>query len=94
MPDRPMLLSGEQIRAARAFGRLEQAGLARMAGVSLETIKRLERIRGPVDANSQTLIAIVEACRAIGIAFESGPDVASVRMTLPVSLARRSTLAA
>lgn len=72
---RSLTLTGEQIRAARALGRLEQAELARRSGLSLETIKRLERIRGPVDANSRTLTAISEAFRTIGIHFESGEGV-------------------
>ena len=69
---RSLTLTGEQIRAARALGRLEQAELARRSGLSLETIKRLERIRGPVDANSRTLTAISEAFRLIGIEFDTG----------------------
>ena len=41
----PFGLTGEQIRAARALGRIEQAELAKRSGLSLETIKRLERLR-------------------------------------------------
>lgn len=72
---RSLTLTGEQIRAARALGRLEQAELARRSGLSLETIKRLERIRGPVDANSRTLTAISEAFALVGIQFETGEGV-------------------
>ena len=67
---RLLSLSGEQIRAARALARIEQADLARLSGVSLETVKRLERIRGPVDANSRTLAAINEAFDGLGVLFE------------------------
>jgi transcriptional regulator with XRE-family HTH domain len=63
-------LSGEQIRAARALARIDQSELARRCGLSLETIKRLERIRGPVDANSRTLRALIDAFSAIGVAFD------------------------
>lgn len=80
---RSLTLTGEQIRAARALGRLEQAELARRSGLSLETIKRLERIRGPVDANSRTLTAISEAFRLIGIQFETDEGV-GVRFTDPL----------
>lgn len=70
-------LSGEQIRAARAFLRLEQVELARAAGLSLETIKRLERMRGPVDATMRTVGAIVRAFHDRGLVFDltagSGP---------------------
>jgi len=72
---RSLTLTGEQIRAARALGRLEQAELARRSGLSLETIKRLERIRGPVDANSRTLTAISDAFRLIGIEFDTSEGV-------------------
>ncbi|WP_193539996.1 BLUF domain-containing protein [Phenylobacterium soli] len=81
---RSLTLTGEQIRAARALGRLEQAELARRSGLSLETIKRLERIRGPVDANSRTLNAISEAFQLMGIQFESGEGV-GVRLLEPVA---------
>lgn len=64
-------LSGEQIRAGRALARIDQSDLARRCGLSLETIKRLERIRGPVDANSRTLRALVEVFAAMGVAFDS-----------------------
>lgn len=71
MPRSSTSLSGEQIRAARAFARIDQAELARRCGLSLETIKRLERIRGPVDANSRTLRAILQVFEAMGVVFES-----------------------
>ncbi|AYG95131.1 hypothetical protein D8I30_07995 [Brevundimonas naejangsanensis] len=64
-----LTLTGEQIRAARALSRIEQAELARRSSLSLETIKRLERIRGPVDANARTLRAIQEAFAALGVRF-------------------------
>jgi transcriptional regulator with XRE-family HTH domain len=62
-------LTGEQIRAARALARIEQTELARRASLSLETIKRLERIRGPVEANARTLRSIQRAFETIGITF-------------------------
>ncbi|MFK4059583.1 BLUF domain-containing protein [Brevundimonas sp. NPDC046655] len=65
-----LTLTGEQIRAARALSRIEQAELARLSGLSLETIKRLERIRGPVEANARTLRAIQDAFAAIGVQFD------------------------
>lgn len=65
-----LTLTGEQIRAARALSRLEQTDLARLSGLSLETIKRLERIRGAVDANARTLRAIQDAFAGIGVHFD------------------------
>ena len=63
-------LSGEQIRAGRALARIDQADLAKRCGLSLETIKRLESIRGPVGANSRTLQALLAAFATMGISFE------------------------
>ncbi|MBL8770924.1 MAG: helix-turn-helix domain-containing protein [Phenylobacterium sp.] len=71
MPYRTIGFSGEQLRAARALARLEQADLARLTRLSVETIKRLENIRGQVNANVRTLNAISEAFEALGIRFES-----------------------
>jgi transcriptional regulator with XRE-family HTH domain len=62
-------LTGEQIRAARALSRIEQVELARLSGLSTETIKRLERIRGPVEANARTLRAIQDAFETLGVQF-------------------------
>lgn len=67
-------LTGEQIRAARALTRIDQSELARRCGLSLETIKRLERIRGPVDANSRTLRALFAVFSAMNVAFDSCDD--------------------
>jgi transcriptional regulator with XRE-family HTH domain len=64
-----MLLSGEQLRAARAIARIEQSDLAKRCGLSVETIKRLERIRGPIDANVKTLRAIEDAFLHLGVVF-------------------------
>src|ERR1700760_4968287 len=65
-----LLLTGEQIRAGRAFLRLEQTELAKAAGVSLETVKRLERMRGPVEATTRTVGALANAFRTRGIVFD------------------------
>lgn len=76
-------VTGEQIRAARAFTRLEQRELAERAGVSVETIKRLERIRGAVDANIRTLTAISEVFLSLGVAFEANAAGVGVRRVAP-----------
>lgn len=69
-----LTLTGEQIRAGRALARIDQADLAGRCGLSLETIKRLERIRGPVDATSRTLRALIEVFSGMGVAFDSCED--------------------
>lgn len=61
------MLTGEQIRAARALLRWEQKRLATAAKVSLETIKRLEAMSGPVSAQTGTVAAIERALEAAGL---------------------------
>ncbi|MGA0601764.1 helix-turn-helix domain-containing protein [Caulobacter sp. KR2-114] len=61
------MLTGEQIRAARALARLEQTDLAERAELSLATIKRLERIKGPIGANTATEAAIRKALSGAGV---------------------------
>lgn len=64
-----MAVTGEQIRAGRALARWEQTDLARNAEISVETIRRLEAVRGPVSANVKTLDAIEAAFRSAGVVF-------------------------
>jgi predicted transcriptional regulator len=66
------MLTSEQIRGARAMLRIEQADLAVRAGVSLETIKRIERKPGKVSAYATTLEAIQAALEAAGVEFTNG----------------------
>jgi transcriptional regulator with XRE-family HTH domain len=63
------MLTSEQIRAARALLRIEQRDLAERAGVSLETIKRLERLPGPISAYTSTVDAIRHALEKAGVEF-------------------------
>lgn len=74
MSNRTFMLTGEQIRAARALARIDQTDLAQRCSLSLETIKRLERIRGPAVANVSTLNAIARAFEAMGIHFDARQD--------------------
>lgn len=64
-----MTITGEQIRAARELIRWRQSNLAEQSGVSLDTIKRLEAIRGEVSANVRTVDAIVQTFRNAGVKF-------------------------
>lgn len=72
-------VTGEQIRAARALVRVDQTELARRSGVSLETIKRLERIRGPVNAHIRTVRALLIAFAELGVEVVTGEDRFGVR---------------
>jgi transcriptional regulator with XRE-family HTH domain len=64
-----LFLTAEQIRAARAILRMEQTALAAKAGVSVETIKRLEASNGKLSAQYGTLLNIMNALRYEGVEF-------------------------
>jgi len=67
------LLTAEQVRAARAMLRMEQSELAKAAGVSVETVKRLEAQDGPLLAGrAATLNAIEKALSKAGVEFTNG----------------------
>ena len=63
------MLTGEQIRAARALARMEQTALASASGISVETVKRLERAVGSISANTSTEAAIRRAFSDAGVIF-------------------------
>ena len=52
--------------------RIEQSELARRSGMSVDTVKRLERTEGPISANVATVDAIVSVLEAAGIEFTNG----------------------
>jgi predicted transcriptional regulator len=83
------MISSDQIRGARAFLRLDQADLAKAAGVSLETIKRVEAMEGELKIRLDTLTKITAALEKAGVEFiaENGGG-AGVRMK---KKAKRST---
>jgi transcriptional regulator with XRE-family HTH domain len=63
------MMTGEQLRAARAMLKMEQGELAELSGVSTETIKRLERMDGPLSAHSMTLTALQHCFEGEGVVF-------------------------
>ena len=68
-----MIVSGNQIRAARALAGIDQEGLAITAGVMPQTIGRLEASgRDPVSGRAQTLQAVLSALAAHGLAMVPG----------------------
>ena len=54
--------------------RIEQSDLAERAGVSLETIKRIERKPGKISALAGTLDAIQRALETAGVTFTNGGE--------------------
>lgn len=64
------MLTAEQVRAGRALVRMGQASLARHAGVSVETIKRIERVDGALStAKAGTLESVKRVLEAAGVIF-------------------------
>jgi transcriptional regulator with XRE-family HTH domain len=63
-------MTAEQLRAARAMLRWDQGQIAAKANVSIPTIKRLERMDGPLlDTRGATVAAIRKAFERAGVAF-------------------------
>ena len=62
-------MTSEQIRAARALLRWNQKRLARAAGISVETVRRLEKMSGRVSAYFATVDAIKAAFEEEGVEF-------------------------
>jgi len=68
-------MTSAQMRAARAMLDWSQARLADESGVSVETIKRLERMDGALEATKvATLDAIRKALIAGGVEFTNGDE--------------------
>jgi transcriptional regulator with XRE-family HTH domain len=62
-----------QLRAARALLNWSQSDLAERTELSVETIKRLERMNGTLDATKvSTLSAITGAFTKAGVEFTNG----------------------
>jgi transcriptional regulator with XRE-family HTH domain len=74
-----MMLTGFQIRAARAGLRITAKELAERAGVSLPTIQRFERVDGVPPSRSSNLLDVKAALETAGIEFigasEDGPGI-------------------
>ena len=64
-----MLITPEQIRAARALLRLEQDDLARRAQVSVVTVRRLEAPDGITKVAPSTVDEVQRALEAAGAEF-------------------------
>ena len=61
------MLTGRQLRAARALLNLDRATLAKMAGLSLPTIQRMEAAEGVVRGNVDSLMKVVDALKKAGV---------------------------
>ena len=61
------MITGPQMRAARALLGLDQRQLAQAASLSLPTIQRMEASDGVVRGNVDSLMKLVDALAASGI---------------------------
>ncbi|MBI4366714.1 MAG: helix-turn-helix transcriptional regulator [Deltaproteobacteria bacterium] len=61
------MITGTQMRAARALLGFDQRQLAHHAGLSLPTIQRMESCDGVVRGNVDSLMKLVDALTANGI---------------------------
>jgi DNA-binding XRE family transcriptional regulator len=69
-----MALTSEQILGARAMLRMDQRELAEHAGVTVETLRRIEDELGPVPAYEATIAAIQRALEVAGVEFMNGAE--------------------
>lgn len=61
------MITAGQMRAARALLSIDQRELARLSGLSLPTIQRMEASIGVVRGNVDSLMKLVDALAANGI---------------------------
>ena len=61
------MITAAQLRAARALTGLDQRRLAKLAGLSVPTIQRMEASEGVIRGNVDSLMKLVEALSAAGV---------------------------
>ena len=68
------MITGAQIRAARALLNWSSADLAKKAGTARQTIVRIEQFDGLPNSKVQTIVDILKVFEAAGIEFIGTPD--------------------
>lgn len=68
------MLTGIQIRSARAALKWSAERLSLEAGVGIQTINRMERTDGIPNSNKSTIKLVKEALESNGIEFIGAPD--------------------
>jgi transcriptional regulator with XRE-family HTH domain len=61
------MISAPQLRAARALLGIDQRQLARMAGLSVPTIQRMEASDGVIRGNVDSLMKLIAALERAGV---------------------------
>jgi transcriptional regulator with XRE-family HTH domain len=64
------LVTGPQLRAARSLLRMEQEQLAAAAGISANTIRKLENSEGRLEGRLSTIRALQHALEQAGVEFQ------------------------
>ena len=68
------MITGGQIRAARAGLGLTGSELSKISGVSLRALSKIEGFQGLPDARVSTLVKIKDSLEAAGIEFIGTPE--------------------
>ena len=66
------LITGRQLRAARALIGWEQVELAKRSRVAIGTIRRMESFQGEIGSRTSTLSQVLSTLEAGGIEFLNG----------------------
>lgn len=82
------MVSGAQIRAARALLGISAADLAAMAGIGHRTLQRFEAMDGIPEGRTAVMLQIIEALNARGVEFIGDP-IASPGVQLRVKRRKR-----
>lgn len=69
-----IVITSEQLRAARQLIRLTADDLAKISGVGVATIRRFELMTGVPSGNARTVEALQKALEKAGIEFIGTPD--------------------
>ena len=69
------MITGAQLRAARALAGVNQRKLAELSGLSLPTIQRMEASDGMIRGNVDSLMKLIVALNAAGIDLIGEGDV-------------------
>lgn len=63
------MITGRQLKAARALVGWEQTDLAKKSGVAISTVRRMEGFDGEVGARTSTLSLVQKALERAGVEF-------------------------
>ena len=63
------MITGRQLRAARVLLGIEQIELAKLAGVAIGTIRRMESFDGEIGSRTGTLSLVTRAMEKAGVEF-------------------------